>query len=450
MSENKTIKNFTTADIERYWTNKLSPSEMHEMEKAAMDDPFFADALEGYQNSHNPTIEIAALKERLSKKVKDDTPVIPLLRKKYYWLRVAAAVIILVGTGLAVQQLVFKSKNETPVAVNTNKEEQKVQADKSNQDLTLAPAQTQPASTNTSVEKSEKAKSSVDLNSSYAYKDIDSLKNIVISKKASILKDTSNISQGDVRANVNDKKKDVIDDKSNAVLNEVVVAPQANNNTDKETIAKPRAFAQNAKSKGIELVNKFNYRIVDAQNNPVPFANVTNTRDNVGTYTDIKGYFNLVSSDSILNVQVRSLGFNAENYKLIPSNKTNNLVLKEDASAGLLMTANQGRQRVMSSAMRKDSADVVEPEVGWSNYNTYADNNIKIPEKVLTKKAVTNNVELSFDIDKNGTPVNIAVTRSSQCKECDEEAIRLLKEGPKWKKKGKKTKTTISISVDQK
>lgn len=450
MSENKTIKNFTAADIERYWTNKLSPSEMHEMEKAAMDDPFFADALEGYQNSHNPTIEIATLKERLSKKVKDDTPVIPLLRKKYYWLRVAAAVIILVGTGLAVQQLVFKSKNETPVAVNTNKEEQKVQADKSNQDLTLAPAQTQPASTNTSVEKSEKAKSSVDLNSSYAYKDIDSLKNIVISKKASILKDTSNISQGDVRANVNDKKKDVIDDKSNAVLNEVVVAPQANNNTDKETIAKPRAFAQNAKSQGIESVNKFNYRIVDAQNNPVPFANVTNTRDNVGTYTDIKGYFNLVSSDSILNVQVRSLGFNAENYKLIPSNKTNNLVLKEDASAGLLMTANQGRQRVMSSAMRKDSADVVEPEVGWSNYNTYADNNIKIPEKVLTKKAVTNNVELSFDIDKNGTPVNIAVTRSSQCKECDEEAIRLLKEGPKWKKKGKKTKTTISISVDQK
>ena len=63
----------------------------------------------------------------------------------------------------------------------------------------------------------------------------------------------------------------------------------------------------------------------------MPFANVMNTRDNVGTYTDIRGNFNLVSSDSVLNVQIRSLGYNAANYKLVPSNvQSGDLVLKED------------------------------------------------------------------------------------------------------------------------
>src|ERR1044071_2014951 len=89
---------------------------MHEMEKASMDDPFFADALEGYQNSKNPAEELTALNERFDKKFKEETPVIPLLKKKYYWFRVAAAIIVLVGSGLLIQQLVFKTRNETPLA----------------------------------------------------------------------------------------------------------------------------------------------------------------------------------------------------------------------------------------------------------------------------------------------------------------------------------------------
>ena len=185
--------------------------------------------------------------------------------------------------------------------------------------------------------------------------------------------------------------------------------------------------------------------MVDPQNNPVPFANVLNTRDSVGTYTDIMGKFNLLSSDSVLNVQIRSLGYDAANYKLVPSNvQSGDLVLKE---AERRETFAQNR-KVVSSVSRKDSADIQEPEVGWGNYNTYVANNIQIPENVRPKNT-RSDVELSFDIDKTGQPVNIKVTRSSQCKKCDEEAIRLLKEGPKWKRKGKKSKATVSIAVDQ-
>jgi hypothetical protein len=107
-----------------------------------------------------------------------------------------------------------------------------------------------------------------------------------------------------------------------------------------------------------------------------------NTRDNIGTYTDIRGNFNLVSSDSVLNVQIRSLGYNAANYKIVPSNvQSGDLVLKEDERKE---TFAQNR-KVVSSLSRKDSAEIEEPEVGWGYYNTYVANNIQIPENVRPK-----------------------------------------------------------------
>jgi hypothetical protein len=44
-------------------------------------------------------------------------------------------------------------------------------------------------------------------------------------------------------------------------------------------------------------------------------------------------------------------------------------------------------------------------------------------------------------VNENGEPINITV-ENSQCTQCNEEAIKLLKEGPKWKK-GKKGKISF-------
>jgi TonB family protein len=307
-------------------------------------------------------------------------------------------------------------------------------------------ANNKPVTTETATVKIEKLNVSVaDQNTSYAFTPVDSSK--LSNVEANTIKerkyDTLSVINGIV--NTSPEKKEIADAKAKAA-DDIAAVARTNNRKDGE-IAERKWASNNANQAGL-LNNSFNYRVVDAQNNPVPFANVLNTRDNIGTYTDVRGYFNLVSSDSILDVQVRSLGYNSENYKLIPSRQANSLILKEDATARNNLYDNN-RSRVMSQATRRDSADVVEPEVGWGNYNTYVENNIKIPENVGAKNALKD-VELSFDVDKSGTPINIKVTKSSQCKECDEEAKRLLKEGPKWKKKGKKSKTTISISVDQK
>jgi TonB family protein len=57
-------------------------------------------------------------------------------------------------------------------------------------------------------------------------------------------------------------------------------------------------------------------------------------------------------------------------------------------------------------------------------------------------------VQVSFDIDKNGEPVNIRVEKSL-CDNCDKEAIRLVREGPKWKhKRSGRQKATILVNFN--
>ena len=449
MSEEKNIINYTAADIEKYWKGKLNPAEMHAMEKAAMDDPFLADALEGYKNTS--LADLDSLKERLDKRVGAVVPVLNLKRKRFTWIRAAAAIIIIIGIGLLVQQLVFNDKNKNAMAIlekDDKRPESVTNNDRITPDSINKDASTEPGSV---VKKQEQKASATPKAESHVYSNPDTIsktseRDVVLKKAENESAPTGNaqvianaeIKDASVKARSEEKN---VNDTSKSLNNKLLRLP-----VPMEKTKASRAYYENDKLSEAALNNKYNYRVVDAQNNPVPFANVMNTRDNVGTYTDIRGNFNLVSSDSILHVQIRSLGYDAANYKLVPSNtQPGELLLKEDERKE---TIAQNR-KVVSSLSRKDSAEIEEPEVGWGNYNTYIANNIQIPEKVRPKNT-RSDVELSFDIDKTGQPINIKVTRSSQCKECDEEAIRLLKEGPKWKRKGKKSKATVSIAVDQK
>src|SRR6187401_705114 len=90
---------------------------MHAMEKAAMDDPFLADALEGYKNINLADSGLDSLKDRLDKRVGIFVPVLNLKRKRFTWVRAAEAIIIIVGIGLLVQQLVFNDRNRNSMAI---------------------------------------------------------------------------------------------------------------------------------------------------------------------------------------------------------------------------------------------------------------------------------------------------------------------------------------------
>jgi hypothetical protein len=114
MATDNNIKQFTAADIEKYHRGLLSNKERHDLEKAAMDDPFLADALEGYAAAGvNAGNDIAELKKRLFEKV-EDTKVIPLKaapRNSFRTLRAAILVAFVAGASYLIYQFGFNKKH---------------------------------------------------------------------------------------------------------------------------------------------------------------------------------------------------------------------------------------------------------------------------------------------------------------------------------------------------
>jgi hypothetical protein len=110
---------FTGDDIERYHSGKMSSLEMHQLEKAAMEDPFLADALEGYAFTQTPSEDIAWLQSQLQSKA-EGAKVVPVGGfSRSQFLRIAALFILLAGCGWAVYQLGFKSKNNDLAVAKT-------------------------------------------------------------------------------------------------------------------------------------------------------------------------------------------------------------------------------------------------------------------------------------------------------------------------------------------
>lgn len=476
MSTDNHIKNFTGTDIEKYHKGLLSAKESHDLEKAALDDPFLADALEGYAvTAVDHAADMDDLKKRLAEKVGTEKVITMKSpgNKPFPWLRIAAMVVILAGAGLLAQQFIFKGKkNEIAQAKNKTEELKPVETSSSGTTATI----TDSGSTN--QEKSFLVKDQKNttipggpdqkVSESKATKDAIREDNVVTGAETV----TNNATQPAVTAPVktedeknnqykiatgNTEKKDIAkeDVKSKSEIS-LKKDSDADGITDKRDLAKDDRQQNKAVAASRKTAENNNYRnqanifrgrVTDETNAGVPFANVTNLQDNnAGTYTDANGYFNLTYPDTVLTVQVRSVGFENANVQLRNVLANNQVVLQDDKSLSEVVISNQKPNVAARSKEANKTLEEPEPADGWDNYDTYLVNNLNPPEEFRTKQKVGGVVQVSFAVDKNGEPISIKIEKSL-CDKCDKEAIRLIKEGPKWRRNAaKKGRTTVTIS----
>ena len=64
--------NYSANDIDAYLKGQLSPALMHAMEKAALDDPFLAEAMEGYAGMQDVDWKTALEKARIALQEKNN------------------------------------------------------------------------------------------------------------------------------------------------------------------------------------------------------------------------------------------------------------------------------------------------------------------------------------------------------------------------------------------
>ena len=505
---------YTAQDINQYLEGKLTPLQMHAMEKAALDDPFLAEAMEGYEGMKQEDWEneLAALKNQFEHK---EAKVIAMTQRprKNNWWKIAAAV-LLIGSITAVSYILLNKKDKQdlaktektvppPPATNATAE---VPVKKDTDAIT--PLTQETAAVKPEVKPNNTAANKLKLPGAGEYDVVAKLerkKNILPGNGTATnsvnlkLYDSSFVyTPNKQKVNADAKQyywksrgddADVVKDKNNLAVVTTPAPPPpsainnnnfsgvynfekqaeesklkkfnsnaATNNVTTYGLSAPQDFRARANDKNNAIGNfksepqlnrNFIAQVVGADNTPLPFANISIKSENFGTYADAKGNFRLVSSDSLLTVEVKAAGYQPRFYTLQSYVQQNKIVLaEEDATARYkTISANNttAKARVSRRAtLLKDSLVNVEPVDGWDNYNTYVDNNIEIPDDIL-KKDIHGQVELSFDVRANGTITNIKVDKSL-CDNCDELAKRLIEQGPQWKvKKGKKGKGKVTV-----
>lgn len=452
---------YTARDIEQYLAGKLSPGQMHAMEKAALDDPFLSEAMEGYEGMKEKdwNNQLVALRQQISEK-SAVAKVIPLHKSTGRWWKIAAAVFV-IGCGTVLTFILTKDKTAEK---NNQQIAQKIAGAPDSGTLKDKPTlpETETVKPVTSSTKEKEVTTTTNGNGLITQTNppikIDD--RFVYRPGKVQATDSLNLNQAGLASALNNNPSAVTTinppapANNNAALAEVTfskknneTAKQKNNNAD---VLNRQVSAANAISKREQALNNyFTAQVVSADNSPLPFTNISIKKENFGTYADAKGMVRLVSTDSILNIEVKSVGYLPRNFLLRSNQPQNKIVLQEEEMTfkdnpvigKKDMIANLKSRR---ATLLTDSVVNVEPADGWANYNTYVANNIEIPEEML-KKDFHGEVELSFDVKKNGTISNIRVNKSLGAA-YDEEAKRLIQQGPQWKiKKGRKTSARVKV-----
>ncbi|SDX04273.1 hypothetical protein SAMN05444410_108121 [Hydrobacter penzbergensis] len=145
-------RSYTLTDIEQYLQGSLSPAEMHAIEKAALQDPLLADAIEGYRGSsmHIARTHLQNIQQQLLQQKNRQATVIKGGFVAKRWWRAAAVIIALAGIGGTGWYLMHSSavKQEIAVAPVTAKKgvaAAPVATDTTTQPVEPALAQTSPA-----------------------------------------------------------------------------------------------------------------------------------------------------------------------------------------------------------------------------------------------------------------------------------------------------------------
>lgn len=430
MAEPSTNINYSFKDIQRYVQGKMSATEMHDIEKAALQDPFLADAIEGFNEADFTKAQqhLNEINTSLSKEKKESKVV--AFNKKTRWLNVAALIIVLAGVGI-VASYFFKSPNQQVkiAQVQTRPEKNKVLKDSVTENNVNATLSKQPDSTlliaqNKAVKKSTSRKK-ITINNTHA----DTIKSSEENKT-----DVASITVAPVQLNQSHQSL-IIDTVRNNVM-----SAKMNNSIDSDKYEMQESVA------GLSMLPLiFSGKILDENGEPIPFATVR-VSNKQSVVADATGNFSLKNKDTSLSVTTSAIGY-TNNASVIKPTTQNVIVLNRNTSEvnDVVVTEALGVSKENKSAGYSSRSDSAHPVGGWENFNHYVLSQLNVDSTKQEDFYNDNLVELEFLIDDSGSPYNITVVKSLDDRK-DSQAIDILKGGPKWTKARKNKKARVAIS----
>lgn len=193
-------------------------------------------------------------------------------------------------------------------------------------------------------------------------------------------------------------------------------------------------------------------RVTDGKGEPLIGASVTYKGTNIGTITNMNGEFSLVKKDDKKRLTAEYIGYDPVEIQvdtsrtmLIAMNE-NKQALNEVVVVGYGAKKNKKSTTLGSDAKVKEQTEkeiTPQPVIGKRSYQKYLKEHLVRPtdEKCAQVKG---KVVLTFLINKEGRPFYIKV-KESLCESADKEAIRLIQEGPDWIYGNKLVEVTVKF-----
>lgn len=382
--------------IRRYLAGELDNKAMHALERQAMDDPFLAEALEGFEN-HAPDQRrhLADLENRLALRVKG-TVTRKVIALQYRWAA-AAAILIVLGVG----GLWIWKKDAQPGGL-------------------------------AKMEKDQSSESVITDTLSYA--------NMTGERPVANSTSPVTVEKGYRATQMADSP---VPEAAPPAMAPVMSAPPVPAAPLPVTAAADQATMAMADSTEVAEKPSVNTRVLqgrvkDLSNNGLAGASVSVEGSKAGALTDQKGNFAIkVDSAKDVSIVVAAVGYKAKKMA-VPSRENNvDIAIKENRSALEEVT--------VTGRSQKDVYQAPVPGEGYEVYRQYLSKNVKYPASAQATN-VKGRVRVSFRVLPDGTLEDFKVTRKLQ-PDCDAEAIRVVKEGPAWlpASDGKATRVQVDV-----
>nr|WP_121269703.1 carboxypeptidase-like regulatory domain-containing protein [Pedobacter schmidteae] len=421
--------------LEDYLDGKLDAKTMNRVEREALDDPFVAEALAGLSESPKRSLHsLSLLQKQLHERIAEHESVKKTSVITWQRLSIAATAAVMF-VAVSIMFWMRENNHQKELAGRAKKVE-----------VNIAPktpvADDSPAAT-------------IQAAPVVASESADVIREKEVERAVKAAKTNSYATR------VSAKKEMPFPQAAPQQLDEIAVVGYAAQKKQNITASVSLVTAQG-------VVNVLSGKVVAQDDGkPLPGASVRVDGTNLIAVTDVNGEFKINADTSVKEgkISVNSIGFKATelfakanqpiNVSLVPDNSVLNEVVvaghgvakKKEVSTADTFNKTMNRQvagakiRGISSLPNK-APMVSNPVGGWDKLFEYINTN----NSFAKDKKVGQTVELSFRIEKNGSPTDIKIIQPAD-EQYEQEAIRLMINGPKWEKPGK-ANSRMTFKID--
>lgn len=388
-----------------YIRGKRKGKEAHRLERESMQDPFLADAIDGYDTVEgNHEVHIDDLRKMISHKSG---------KRRTYAVISSIAASLLIGIGISFY-FIYESNRFTEKIYTEKK-------DTTNVPVNVTVPVTQP-------EPITKRNEAIAQNK-------DTVKSIPVKppKKSPRLLQEESSAPTTLPETVTDEIETI--SQADAEAMEIQVDIDAMPSASAQKVRK-EAMAAVAPQAGMPRIRG---KVVGENGEPVIGANVTLNNDPLeGTVTDSDGNFELTAQSKNDKLKISYIGLETVET---PIDTAQEMMIamnpdRQELSEVVVTGYSEVNKRLFTGAVdTTDTLSKPKPIIGIKAYKKYIKENLQLPTDDKCK-GIEGKVIVTFNIGKDGKPQDITI-KQSLCEAADAEAIRLIEKGPLWSGKGK-------------